>query len=192
MFGATSAEPIREDAQYAGVRVHVPCTLASAQLTFHVDVSVGDAITPPPIAVILPRLLGGEIRTWGYALSMILAEKLVTALQRGLGNTRWRDFVDVLLLSRMHHCVGRELAASMQAVAASRGATLAPLATVLEGYASVAQRRWEAWLRKQQLHARVPVDFGAVLAEIQAFADPVLLGAVNEHIWDATRATWSS
>lgn len=191
-FSATSAEPIREDAQYAGVRVHVPCTLATARLTFHVDVNVGDAISPPPITVILPRLLGGEIRTLGYVLSMILAEKLVTAVQRGVGNTRWRDFVDVLLLSRMHDCVGQELADSMRAVSVGRGARLAPLATVLEGYASIAQRRWEAWLRKQRLHERVPVEFGAVLAEVQAFADPVLVGAVNEHTWYAARATWST
>jgi len=123
---------------------------------------------------------------------MILAEKLVTAVQRGLGNTRWRDFVDVLLLSRMHNCVGQDLADSMRTVSVGRGARLAPLATVLEGYASIAQRRWEAWLRKQHLQERVPVDFGAVLAEVQAFADPVLLNAVDDHIWDAARATWSS
>jgi hypothetical protein len=35
----------------------------------------------------------------GYPMPMVLAEKLVTALQRGVASTRWRDFGDVYLLT---------------------------------------------------------------------------------------------
>jgi hypothetical protein len=33
---------------------------------------------------------------------MVLAEKIITAVQRGTANTRWRDFVDVYLLTGAH------------------------------------------------------------------------------------------
>jgi hypothetical protein len=41
-----TAEVIREDDDYSGVRVHVETRLASARLPFHVDVNVGDPIWP--------------------------------------------------------------------------------------------------------------------------------------------------
>ena len=48
-----------------------------------------------PDEVVLPKLLGGEIRLLGYPMTMVLAEKAVTALQRATANTRWRDFGDI-------------------------------------------------------------------------------------------------
>jgi hypothetical protein len=33
---------------------------------------------------------------------MVLAKKIVTALQRGVANTRWRDFGDIWSLSGSH------------------------------------------------------------------------------------------
>lgn len=48
-------------------------TLASARQQFHVDVSFGDPISPPPLRVALDRLLGGQISVLGYPLSMVYA-----------------------------------------------------------------------------------------------------------------------
>jgi hypothetical protein len=88
-LGSLSAETIREEDEYAGVRVHVNARLATARLQFHVDVNVGDPIWPKPTKVHLPRLLGGEpIELEGYPLHMVHAEKIVTAVQRGTANTR--------------------------------------------------------------------------------------------------------
>lgn len=89
---AATAETIRDDDEYSGVRITLTATMATAKLSLHVDVSVGDPIWPAPVAVELPRLLGGPaIRVVGYPLPMVFAEKIVTALQRGTINTRWRD-----------------------------------------------------------------------------------------------------
>jgi hypothetical protein len=45
-YGSLSAQTIREQDVYSGVRITVPCELASARLTFHVDVNVGDVVWP--------------------------------------------------------------------------------------------------------------------------------------------------
>jgi len=189
-FGAVTTETIREEDAYSGVRVTVPCSLATARMTFHVDVNVGDVVWPAPIDVVLPRLLGGEIRARGYPLVMVLAEKMVTAVERGTINTRWRDFADVLLLSRAHRFVGDELVESVRRVSAHRGAPLRTLASALAGYASLGQGRWSAWVRKQRLGDRLPVDFGEVLAEVLAFADPVLSGVAVHSAWDCAQRAW--
>lgn len=99
--GAT-AESIREGDAYSGVRVTMRARLATADLHFHVDVNVGDPIWPAPVDVELPKLLGGKIDLLGYPIPMVLAEKTVTAMQRGTTSTRWRDFGDIYQLTGTH------------------------------------------------------------------------------------------
>lgn len=110
--GTATAEVIREEDDYSGVRVHAGAHLASARLAFHVDVNVGDPIWPEPATVAVPRLRGGEpIRLPGYPMHMIHAEKIVTAIQRGTANTRWRDFGDIWRLSRQLPMIWRRRSA---------------------------------------------------------------------------------
>lgn len=42
----------------------------------------------------------------GYPLSLVHAEKIVTALSRGAKSTRWRDFADICQLARRHSVDG--------------------------------------------------------------------------------------
>lgn len=94
-----TAHTIREDNDYAGIRVRLLATLGRARLQVGVDVNFGDPIWPAPSEVALPRLvqIGQEpVRLLGYPLPMVIAEKTVTAIERGEANTRWRDFADVL------------------------------------------------------------------------------------------------
>lgn len=165
-------------------------TLARAQLTFHVDVNVGDPVTPAPVLVNVPRLLGGEpLALFGYPLPMVHAEKVVTALQRGTVNTRWRDFADMWTLSGAHPVNGNELQTALRVVADHRSARLTRLADVLDGYATLAQGKWAAWRRKQQM-LQLPEQFDDVLHAVIAFADPALTGQVTDRTWNPTTRQW--
>lgn len=188
--GAT-VEVIRDDDEYTGVRVSMKAQLATAKITFHIDVNVGDPITPEPQTVQLPRLLGGSVRLRGYPLPMVHAEKVITAVSRGTANTRWRDFGDVYTLARAHHIDAAELAQAFAAVAAHRQVTLARLADALDGYSDLAQTRWAAWRRRQKREADLPVSFAEVLDLVAAFADPVLSAAVATGTWDPVAVAWA-
>jgi hypothetical protein len=187
---ATTAAVIREGDEYSGVRVTVHGMLAVARLQFHVDVNVGDPITPEPQPVTLPRLLGGALRPIGYPLEMVLAEKIITAVQRGQANTRWRDLVDVARVVGHHRISGDRLMASVQAVANHRQTALEPLADVLDGFAERAQARWAQWRRRLRLEATAPASIGEPLAQIVEFADPVLRGEVSGRTWDPELRSW--
>ena len=169
----TAVETIRDDADYPGLRVKVSGSLATAMVRFHIDINIGDPIWPEPRPIELPRLLGSTPLTLdGYSAELVLAEKIVTALQRGTANTRWRDFVDIASLSRTDinaHTVGE----SIRRVAEHRATPIATLTDMLDGYADIAQPRWSAWRRKQQL-ATAPEEFAELLTEVVAFADPIL------------------
>lgn len=185
-----TAEPIRDSDAYPGIRVSLTATLATAQIALHVDVNLGDPITPPPEPVTIPRLLGGTLTMTGYPLPMVLAEKIITAIERGTINTRWRDFADIHLLSTQNPINGNDLARAMTEVAAHRGVELLPLSRALDGYADLAQSRWAAWRRRQKLDDRLPVAFSDILAQIQIFADPVLNGQTADHTWNPSRQAW--
>jgi hypothetical protein len=184
------AETIRDQDQYNGTRVSMTCQLAKARITFHVDVSVGDPINPAAAPLQLPRLLGGQIELLAYPLTMVFAEKIVTAIERRLTNTRWRDFADIYLLSRRQPIDGDELGQSLQVVADHRGAPLMPLSTALQGIAELSQVRWRAWVRKQKLDDRLPTDLGLVVAAVGAFADPAITGAAKSMIWSHLALEW--
>lgn len=184
-------QTIRESDSYSGARVSIPCQLATATVDFHVDVNVGDPISPPAQTITIPRLLGGDpIEVIGYPISMVLAEKIVTAIERGVANTRWRDFADLFTLSRKHAVNAAELRCSIQAVADHRHATPTSLTDTLEGLAQIAQPKWAAWLRRSK-QPDVPEELADVLEHIAAFADPLLSGSPPTGRWDPGVAEWS-
>lgn len=185
------ADSIRDDsAGYTGVRVSLPATLATARVSFHVDVNVGDPIDPVPATTAVPRILGGTIELLGYPVEMVIAEKLVTAVQRGTANTRWRDFVDLHRLTRSRSMAGTQLVASTRVVAEYRRATLAPVGTVLAGFGEVAQPRWGAWRTKQKLHDEAPERIDDLVESLVEFADPILDRTAESLVWDPRTLAW--
>lgn len=185
-----TAEIIREQDDYSGVRVRVEARLASAKLPFHVDVDVGDPIWPAPTSVAIPRLRGGTpIELLGYPMHMVHAEKIVTAAQRGTANTRWRDFGDVWSLSRRHPVAADDLAQAIEEVARHRNVTIRPLAEVLDGFADLGQARWVRWRRRSHFE-HLPDQFAPVLQVVIAFADPVLTGEVDGRAWTPQATAW--
>ncbi len=188
---AATAAAIREEDQYQAVRVSMTASLATARPSFHVDVSVGDPITPEPQIVQLPRILGGTIAVRGYPLSVVHAEKIVTAVARGTASTRWRDFADIYTLTRRHPVDGTELGTSIREVAQNRSTRLTSLGGTLDRYGAIGQQRWEAWRRKQRLEDRLPSQFGDVIAAVVDFADPAITGTSNGQSWDPAAGEWT-
>jgi Nucleotidyl transferase AbiEii toxin, Type IV TA system len=186
------AETIREGETYGGVRVRLVAHLATAREPFHVDVNVGDPIWPPPADISLPRLLdAAPIRLRGYPMEMVLAEKIVTAIQRGPANTRWRDFGDIYRITREHSFLARDITQAVQAVAEFRKVGLSSLDERLEGYAEIGQPRWAPWRAKLQLAELLPSDFGDALEALRGFANPILIGtAADSAIWNPGLGMW--
>jgi hypothetical protein len=187
---SAAVQAIREWDEYPGFRVSVNARLATARVKFHVDVNVGDPVWPNPVSVAVPRIRGGEpIEIRGYPLHMVYAEKIVTAIQRGTANTRWRDFGDIWVLSGRHSVEGPDLQRALDEVATHRGIHLAPLDDVLTGYAEIAQARWSAWRRRNGLDY-LPESFGVVLDAVIEFAGPAVGRKVGDSTWSPESRKW--
>jgi predicted nucleotidyltransferase component of viral defense system len=187
-----TAETIREQDEYSGVRVRLLARLATAREPFHVDVNTGDPIWPGPAEIALPRLLGQEpIPLRGYPMEMVLAEKIVTAIERGPANTRWRDFGDIHLITGRCVFQAGQIRETLRTVADYRHVGLASLDQALDGYAEIGQPRWAAWRNKLRLTETVPANFGEALDSLKAFATPILTSsAADAADWDPARRAW--
>ncbi|MEO6144374.1 MAG: nucleotidyl transferase AbiEii/AbiGii toxin family protein [Dermatophilaceae bacterium] len=188
----TQAVAIRDEDEYHGVRVTIGAHLATARMRFHVDVNVGDPIWPNPKTVQFPRLLGGSIRLLGYPIPMVLAEKIVTASQRGITSTRWRDFGDLYLITGRHPIVAGDVRAAIDQVAAYRNAEMGSLRPALDGYPAIAQAKWHVWRARQNLEDRIPADFSEVLESVLVFIDGLFdtTSTSQTDIWSPADRAW--
>ena len=94
------ALPIREDADYGGVRVTLVGFLDRARVPVQVDVGFGDALVPLPEDVSFPTILDfPSPKLRAYRRETVVAEKFQAMVMLGTANSRMRDFYDVWQLS---------------------------------------------------------------------------------------------
>ncbi|WP_449280817.1 nucleotidyl transferase AbiEii/AbiGii toxin family protein [Leucobacter sp.] len=189
---SVTATTIRDEDEYAGVRVKLIATLGTARPTVGMDVNFGDPIWPAPELIELPRVtdLGlPSVTLLGYPLTMVLAEKIVTAVDRGVANTRWRDFADVYTLVRLHSVDAGDLHTSIETVAEYRKVTLAPLLPTLTPMNERSQQKYRAWRIRSHREGELPTAFADVLAAVAGFADPVLSSAARGR-WNYRLHAW--
>ena len=183
------AEIIRDVDEYSGIRVNLVARLALSEAHFHVDVNVGDPISPEPQEVVLPRVLGEPVRLRGYPMALVHAEKIVTAVSRGTANTRWRDFGDIYSLCGLHPIDGDELLRSLASVASHRKVALMPLHSTLADFPEIVGNRYTVWRRKHN-RMDLPEEFEDVMTRVSDFADPALIGSVAGKTWDPINLVW--
>lgn len=189
---SVTATTMRDEDVYAGVRIKLTAMLGTARLTVGIDVNFGDPIWPEPRLIDLPRVVPiglPPVRLLGYPLTMVLAEKIVTAIDRGAASTRWRDFADVHALARLHPVDADEFRASMETVAAYRKVTLTPLLPALAPTSERAQQQYRAWRTRSNRDRELPEEFADLLAAVADFADPVLTTAATGR-WIPRLSTW--
>lgn len=188
------AETIREGDEYQGIRVKLIGLLGRSENVIGLDVSFGDPIWPAPQRIDIPRVLDKDqspsISLLGYPLVMVVAEKVVTMIQRGEANTRWRDFADVLAIAARHSVSETELRAALIVVATHRRAILEPLIPALDSMPPIAQAKWALWRLRQAHRDSIPEHFSDTLNRLAAFIDPLVAMSALDRRWDPMAARW--
>jgi len=185
-----TAQEIREQGLYAGIRIVVPAYLHRARQPLRIDVSIGDPVTPAPGEIDYPALLDEPFPVIAYPIETVLAEKIVTMIDRGDTTTRERDFADVALLISRHEIDAPRLLAAIAATATHRQSDLRPLAESLKTLAEIRQTDWHRYIRRTGLDDQVPAGYADTIADIAAFADPILTRVVTSGHWNPVSRKW--
>jgi hypothetical protein len=145
-------ERIKEDADYAGVRVRFVGLLGKARVTMQIDVGFGDVVTPGAVDITYPALLDFPAPALsGYPRETVIAEKFQAMVYLRTLNSRMKDFYDVWLLARQFAFDGAVLAKAIAATFANRETAIdvAPIAFTpefTEQASTLAQ--WTAFRKK--------------------------------------------
>ena len=178
VFDAVSvqAERIAEESNYEGVRVRFRGTLGTARVTMQVDVGFGDVVVPEPVWIDYPTLLDLPApRMRGYTRESVVAEKLHAMVQRGLLNSRLRDYFDIWALSRQFDFEGEGLASAIRETFSRRGRQMpAHLVALSDEFAAdgAKSRQWTGFLQRSRLSS-APGRLLDVVRHLRGFLGPV-------------------
>ena len=119
-----SVQEIREEAEYGGLRVKFSAYLDKMSISMQVDIGFGDIPGNLEQVTIHPMLNQSAPRLRAYPKEAVVAEKFHAMVEKGIANSRMKDFVDVWLLSQEFDFSGKSLAEAIEATFKSRGLSL--------------------------------------------------------------------
>lgn len=178
VFDPTSVKTqrIKEDADYAGVRVRFIGRLGRASVAMQIDVGFGDVVTPGAQDITYPALLDFPApELSGYPRETVVAEKFHAMVYLRTLNSRMKDFYDVWLLASQYAFDGTLLATAVAATFAHRETAIdqAPIAFTPEFTEQSSTRaQWTAF-RHRLPNAQCPVQLADVVTFLSAFLLPV-------------------
>lgn len=150
------AEAIKEEDEYQGIRIRGQATLGNVLIPLQVDIGFGDAVTPNPLKIEYPTILGFPAPILlAYNRETFIAEKFQAMVQLGIANSRMKGFFDIWSLARQFEFSEVALADSIAATFTRRATAIpveVPIA-ITEDFAIDSQKvtQWNAFLRKNDL-----------------------------------------
>jgi len=176
-----TAEEIRNEANYAGIRLKLMGQLGNQRCPIQIDIGYGDAVTPAPEMATYPVLLDSFPAPYLriYPRYTVVAEKLEAIITLGIANTRMKDYYDLWVLRERENFDYVMLTEAIHATLKNRG-TKPPNEIPVglsDQFASDLQKRrqWEAFLSKNKLPA-IPLERVIVILRewlLPAFASDI-------------------
>ncbi|HEY6234687.1 MAG TPA: nucleotidyl transferase AbiEii/AbiGii toxin family protein [Candidatus Elarobacter sp.] len=193
---ATTARVIKEHDHYSGVRLLVPGTFGKQQFEVQIDIGIGDKVVLPIAEFEYPTLIDGlpHPRMRAYSVESVIAEKLEAIASIGEINGRYKDFDDVVQLSRRSAFRASALHLACALTFETRETPLESLSPMISPAAATPERErhWQAYVRREHAVNRGRT-FEEVLVELAAFASGVLDYANDgiQRTWNPGQRSWS-
>ncbi|RAS63741.1 nucleotidyltransferase AbiEii toxin of type IV toxin-antitoxin system [Lentzea atacamensis] len=179
LVDTATAQSIRDDDLYAGVRITMSCRISTASVKLKLDINFGDPVTPAPRLLDLPSQRPGiaPVPVLGYPIETVLAEKTSTAIALREANTRVRDYVDLYTLTGRQAVSYESVRSALHATTHHRGVEIRPLSAVVGELAEMRQQAYSAFKKRLGPDAgHLPDSFGDVVAAVVEFVDPLTAG----------------
>ena len=156
LANTVAATRMKEDEEYEGIRLKLEVRLGSARIPLQGDIGFGDAITPAAETTTFPTVLDFPSPTLqSYPRETVVAEKFQAMVMLGIGNSRMKDFFNLLTLCNQFEFEGEIIRQAIEATFKRRKTSIPstpPLALTPE-FTEDSQKstQWSAFLRKSNL-----------------------------------------
>jgi predicted nucleotidyltransferase component of viral defense system len=189
-----TAEKIKEDAEYEGIRIKIKCYLGNAFKILQLDIGFGDVVVPKPVMIEYPILLDmnpPEIKA--YSIESVISEKFEAMISLSLLNSRMKDFYDIWILSKKYMFDGRVLYEAIFETFNRRGTHLNKEPAIFSKNFYIdksKQKQWTAFTNRIGQKA----EFELVMKSLENFLKPVYYSLLNEiefsKNWDYEKNIW--
>lgn len=171
------AGEIRENQAYHGYRFKIKGNLGNARISIQIDMGFGDVITPEPLWIEYPTILGQQTpRIKAYTVESAIAEKYQAMVDLDLLNSRMKDFFDIYYLSTHLNFEGEKLREAIKQTFKRRKTNIPeslPSAFTDAFYVDEStQIQWKAFRKKLHQESMLP-DFKEVILQVKEFLWPL-------------------
>ena len=148
-------------------------------------------MTPGPVEVDYPGLLEGSFSLLGYPLPTVIAEKVVTMIDRGTATTREPGLRRRRAPFQAPSCGGCRAACSSARHGRAPRQRTAATGRMARRVGPARQASWSAYVARSGLADLLPADYSEAIATVAEFVDPLLIGAVTNARWDPLTRRWT-
>lgn len=98
-FEIRNSKPIREEDDYGGLKYNLLAIFDNLRVNLSIDIATGDLITPREIEYDYKMMFENRnLKIMTYNIESIIAEKFQTVINRGILNSRMKDYYDLYYL----------------------------------------------------------------------------------------------
>lgn len=170
-----SAERIKEEAEYGGVRIHIPYQMHTIKGVIQIDVGFGDKIIKGPTKIEFPTLLDMPAPLINvYSLETAIAEKFEAIVKLNFQTSRMKDFFDIAHISTNSKFDSSILMEALSITFKTRGTNLEDRKTIFsEEYKTDNKKesQWKAFLNKNKILS--DNNFVDIVNNIEKFIEPI-------------------
>lgn len=171
-----SAERIKEDAQYEGVRLFIDGGFDTIKQRIQIDIGFGDIIIPDAQIIEYPLLLSvtNPVIIKAYSKESVIAEKFHAMVVLSYGNSRMKDFYDVYALLKANQFHTAVLTESIKATFDKRETSINQFPSFFdEEFKADAKlnTHWKQFIKKNKLLFNI--EFQEVVRDILKELKPI-------------------
>lgn len=172
---SVEASDIAVERKYPGVRITVVGFLDTIKKELTFDIGFGDVITPSPVIMAYPTIIGEMVnpRITAYSLETVVAEKFQTIVEKSVFNSRMKDYFDLYRIITAHDFDGNTLSEAILATFENRNTDFSACDTVFSSEFmndATLEKRWNAYCNKTPIEN--PLTFQEVMTVIVTFVKP--------------------
>ncbi len=170
---------IRQGQAYHGVRVKLRGFLGTARLTLQADIGFGDSLSQEAQVAMYPTLLDMPAPLMRvYPRETAVAEKLDVMVERGMTNSRMKDYFDIAVLAQHFAFEGNTLQSAIIATLKRRRRELVDLLPIAltDEFGKNADKalQWKAFVSNNRA-GQDSTDLITTVRQVRVFLEPVLV-----------------
>ena len=185
-----SAELIKEEAEYGGVRIHIPYQMHTIKGVIQIDVGFGDMIIKGPTKIEFPTLLDMPAPLINvYSLETAIAEKFEAIVKLNFQTSRMKDFFDIDHISTYSEFDSSILMEALSITFKTRGTNLEDRKTIFSEEFKTDNKKeyqWKAFLNKSKILS--DKNFIDIVNSIEKFIEPIL--STKKLKWNPEKFIW--